>query len=643
VARLDRKPAEQVAVAGLIVQVVGMVFCFIICLRTGCSCTWVLSWQLFVGALVWAISLIRMRQVGLAEEEQVEWERMEAERAAGGARGRLFDQDEIQAFTARNRLRILNKYITPIFSLGIGLGLVAIVALTLYFNIIVVLVDKTGLDMVWMMCIFAVATFVFFLFAKYAAGMSRQPEWRPLRAAASFMMLNTLFSAVTVVSHGVARFGIGDSFDDPCAYAMLGVLGVVGIEILVNFVLDFYRPRVEGVEERPAYDSRLLGILVMPTSLLKTVSSTLDYQFGFRVSQTWLYRFTEQWIAPLILFDLVTLYLLTSFVVVGAEQQGVLERRGVFQRVLPPGIHFTLPWPLERVYRFPANEVKTISLGHAGREAQTGTLLWTNQHYEKEFNVMVARRESDKNISEKELPVNLLVATTTIRYRIGDVRKWYYASPEPEELLGALCEREQIKYLAGVDLFEVMSIGREQAAKDLRTNMQQAADQVATRQGAGLGVEIIAVGVEGMHPPVVPSLPEAFHAVIDAQTQVETTRLQAEQVKESTLASARSETAIVKLNAQSYYTTRVAVAEAEAERFGAQNTAYGASAEVFKAREYFSAIEKGLQDPTASTADQKEQIPRKIVVGVKDMEQRVRLNLEDPVASDIEQIQFGNQ
>jgi regulator of protease activity HflC (stomatin/prohibitin superfamily) len=156
-------------------------------------------------------------------------------------------------------------------------------------------------------------------------------------------------------------------------------------------------------------------------------------------------------------------------------------------------------------------------------------------------------------------------------------------------------------------------------------------------------VEIIAVGVEGMHPPVVPSLPEAFHAVIDAQTQVETTRLQAEQVKESTLASARSETATVKLNAQSYYTTRVTVAEAEAERFGAQNTAYGASAEVFKAREYFSALEKGLQDPTAVTADQKEQVPRKIVVGVKDMEQRVRLNLEDPVASDIEQIQFGNQ
>jgi regulator of protease activity HflC (stomatin/prohibitin superfamily) len=642
VARLDRKPAEHVAVAGLIVQVIGVVFCFIICWRTGCSCTWVLSWQLFIGILVWTISLIRMRQVGLAEEEQAEWERMEAERAAGGARGRLFDEDEIQAFTARNRLRILNKYITPIFSLGIGLGLAAIVALSLYFNIVKLLVDKTGLDMMYMILIFTAATFVFFLFAKYAAGMSRQPEWRPLRAAASFMMLNTLFAAVTAVSHGFARFGIGDDFDDPCAYAMLGVMGVVAVEILINFVFDFYRPRVEGVEERPAYDSRVLGILVMPTGLLKTVSATLDYQFGFRVSQTWLYRFTEQWIAPLILFDLVTLYLLSSFVVVGAEQQGVLERRGVFVApVLGPGLHFKLPWPVERVYRFPANEVKTIFLGHAGRAAEGDTLLWTNKHYEREFNVMVARRETDKNISEKELPVNLLVATTTIRYRIGDVRKWYYSSPEPEKLLEAVCEREQIKYLAGVDLFEVMSKGREEAAKTLRENMQQAADAVETQLGAGLGVEIIAVGVEGMHPPVEPGVPEAFHAVIDAETELETTRLQAEQFKEMSSAAAKGESATVKLNAQSYYTNRVSVAEAEAKRFDAQNTAYGTSAEVFKAREYFSALEKGLQDPTAMTPDQKDAVPRKIVIGVKDMDQRIRLNLEDPVASDIEQIEFN--
>ena len=641
-ARLDRKSAEHVAVAGLVVQVLGVALSLVICMKTGCSCTWVLSWQIFIGALVWAMALIRLRQVGLAEAEQVEWERMEAERAVGGAQGRLFEVDEIQAFSARNRLRILNKYITPIFSLGIGLALLVIVSLTLYFHVVTSLVDTIGLDMAFMMCIFSAVAFVFFLFAKYAAGMSRQAEWRPLRAAASFMMLNTLFSVITVASHAVARFGIGDDFDDPAAYAMLAVMGIVAVEILVNFVLDFYRPRAEGVEDRPAYDSRLLGLLLTPGGLLKTVSSTLDYQFGFKVSQTWIYRFTEQWIAPLILFDLLTLYLLTSFVVVGAEQQGVLERRGVVQaEVLGPGIHFTLPWPIDRVYRFPANEVKTISLGHAGREADTESLLWTNQHYEQEFNVLVARRETDKTISKTEVPVNLIVATTTIRYKIADVKKWYYSSPDPEKLFSALCEREQIKYLAGVDLFEVMSIGREAAANDLKKNMQQAADQVLTQQGAGLGVEIVGVGVEGLHPPVASGVPQAFHSVIDAQTEQETTLLQAEQTRAITENSGRSEAAIVKLNAQSYYTTRVAVAEAEANRFDAQNTAYGTSATVFKAREYFSALEKGLQDPTAATPDQKDAIPRKIVIGVKDMDQRIRLNLEDPVSTDIQTIEFN--
>ena len=80
---------------------------------------------------------MRLRQTRLAEEEQAEWERLQAERAQGGARGRLFDEDEIQAFSARNRLRILNKYITPIFSLAVGLGLIIVVALTLFIRIIV--------------------------------------------------------------------------------------------------------------------------------------------------------------------------------------------------------------------------------------------------------------------------------------------------------------------------------------------------------------------------------------------------------------------------------------------------------------------------------------------------------------------------
>jgi regulator of protease activity HflC (stomatin/prohibitin superfamily) len=337
----------------------------------------------------------------------------------------------------------------------------------------------------------------------------------------------------------------------------------------------------------------------------------------------------------------VTLYLLTSFVVVGAEQQGVLERRGVYVKVLPPGIHFKLPWPIERVYRFPANEVKTITLGHSGPEAETDKILWTNKHYEKEYNVVVARRESATNISEKELPVNLLVATTTIRYKIKDVYNWYYSSPEPEKLLEALCEREQIQYLAGVDLFEVMSIARAQAAKDLRDRMQQAADSVPTQHGAGLGVEIVAVGVEGMHPPVEPGIPEAFHSVIDAQTEQETTRLRAEQAAVQTLSEAKSGAEVVRLNAQSYYGARVTVAEAEAKRFDVQNAAYGTSANVFKAREYFSALEKGLQDPTALTADEKDEVPRKIVIGVKGMDQHIRLNLEDPVGSDIGQIEYN--
>ena len=61
----------------------------------------------------------------------------------------------------------------------------------------------------------------------------------------------------------------------------------------------------------------------------------------------------------------------------------------------------------------------------------------------------------------------------------------------------------------------------------------------------------------------------------------------------------------------------------------AQNDAYGAAPEVFKAREYFSALESGFQDA------------RKYVIGVKGLtSEHIRLSLEDPTTLEMGTINF---
>ena len=77
----------------------------------------------------------------------------------------------------------------------------------------------------------------------------------------------------------------------------------MAVETLVQLVLEIYRPRVKGKVERPLYESRLVGLLGQPEGLITTAAQALDYQFGFKVSETWFYRFFERALGWLLLLQ----------------------------------------------------------------------------------------------------------------------------------------------------------------------------------------------------------------------------------------------------------------------------------------------------------------------------------------------------
>src|SRR5207244_4187178 len=112
------------------------------------------------------------------------------------------------------------------------------------------------------------------------------------------------------------------------ARVLCGLLGLVAIETLLNLLLEIYRPRVTGKIERPLYESRLVGLLGQPEGLITTAAQALDYQFGFKVSDTWFYRFLETRIVWLLLLQVGVLFLSTTVVFIEAGEQGLLEHFG---------------------------------------------------------------------------------------------------------------------------------------------------------------------------------------------------------------------------------------------------------------------------------------------------------------------------
>src|SRR6185369_10550162 len=190
---------------------------------------------------------------------------------------------------------------------------------------------------------------------------------RLLRPGASYLLLGAYLCFVVVASVAAVEGGF-PRVDLYAARALCVLLALNALETMVNLVLEIYRPRVKGQQARLLYESRLVGLLSQPEGLITTAAQALDYQFGFKVSETWFYRFLEKALAWLILIQFVVLVLSSCFVFINPGEQALLERFGkpvANNYVLEPGLHLKLPWPLDKIYRFRTEEIQSFNIGAA--------------------------------------------------------------------------------------------------------------------------------------------------------------------------------------------------------------------------------------------------------------------------------------
>src|SRR5690606_13071871 len=106
------------------------------------------------------------------------------------------------------------------------------------------------------------------------------------------------------------------------------------------------------------------------------------------------------------------------------------------------------------------------------------------------------------------------------QFQITDLVKWHYGHTDGADLLEKLAVREVTRYLVSVDVDDVMAPGRVEAAAELKSRIQAEAD------AAELGVNILFVGLQDIHPPV--GVAKDFEEVIGAVQQKEATILRAE-------------------------------------------------------------------------------------------------------------------
>lgn len=568
-----------------------------------------------MGLLVAMVSFFQMRLEAQERIEQMEFDEVRKSPASAA----LFSQDS-ETFPARRSREQFERFFVPGFTfLLLLLQGAAVYFLWNWLDRVepFASVERASIAM----ALSALFSLIFFLLGKYAAGVARLENQRLLRPGASYLLLGSVICFLVAGAEAAAWFNY-PRVDMIAARILVGVIGLVALENLITLIFEIYRPRLKGKETRLLYESRLIGLLGQPGGLITTAAQALDYQFGFKVSETWFYRFLEQALAWIILLQLAILFFSTTVVMIGPSEQGVLERFGrpvEGRALLNPGLHFKLPWPFDKVYRFPTREVHTFYIGFIPDPAleQEKTVLWTRPHSKEEFNLLVASREvavaaPSEAGRDQAVPVNLLAVNIPVQYRIRDYLAWMYNHADPDQLLQELANREVVRYLVSMDMEDLMTTARFRAANELREHIQDRANKEYN-----LGVDILYVGLQGIHPPV--KVADAFEAVVAALQQKETNILAAQAYWAGKIPSAQAEATNLVMRALNEAESKVTIAAAQASQFTNQLIAFNASPSVYRQRSYLETFSRAVGPA------------RKLVIGATNTQDTIWLNLEDRV------------
>lgn len=486
-----------------------------------------------IGLSVWIVLAVMF---DLHRRERIE--AMEIEALGSPESGSAFSSGEDELRQAARRLALMQRFFVPIMGLVVA-GAMIWAGWWRFGSGRAIIGKEDSLIAAmpgWGIAVGVGVAFVGFVFARFVAGMAKQAVWSTLRSGAAWSVGVALFGLSIAVAQFVQYAGREDVLLRWLPAVIPVVMLVLGGEILLSFALNLYRPRRPGEDPRPAFDSRVLGLLAAPDKIAESIGEAVNYQFGVDVTGSWFYQLLTRWIAMLVALGALTAWLMTALVVIQPDQRALELTWGQpAEEVLGPGLHMKWPWPIGSIvvpeYEKPifqargmdhktvrtATGVRVIQIGTSPPDKDEGPILWTQQHAVNEDYLIVqpSRAESPNDRQGSGPDVALVAVEVPLQFSISDVKAYEeFATPGMrDELLRAIGRRVVTQHLSKLTADDILGARRSDLAAELKGVLE--AEYASLNGGKGAGIEILFVGAEGTHPPQ--KVAKVFESVIESQ------------------------------------------------------------------------------------------------------------------------------
>jgi membrane protease subunit HflK len=262
---------------------------------------------------------------------------------------------------------------------------------------------------------------------------------------------------------------------------------------------------------------------------------------------------------------LLGLYLGSGFYVVGPDERAVVRRFGAIADQVGPGMHYRLPWPVDRVDVLKTTSVMKVGVGFA-----------------------LPQRESESMPGVELLTgdTNILNAALVLQYVIRDPADFLFQIEEPHAFIGAVAEGVLTETVIGMAVDEVLTRGRVAVQERVKVKTQEILDHCRS------GVQIVSANI--MTLTLDKSVAPAFQDVADAMADREKMINEARAYQNNLIPKARGEARTRIAEAQAYKQQRIAEAVGETDRFLALQREYDKAPDITRQRLYLEAMEKIL-------------------------------------------------
>ena len=258
----------------------------------------------------------------------------------------------------------------------------------------------------------------------------------------------------------------------------------------------------------------------------------------------------------------------TCFYTVDDKQQAVVTTFGKVSDVTDAGLHFKLPFGIQKVDKVNVNVYQKIELG-----------------YTTDQNGVVVTNTSESTMITGDF--NIVNVDFYVEYKITDPVKFLYSSNNPELILKNLIQSQVRNVVGSSTVDSVLTDGKE--------NIQMQVKELVTQILAeyDIGLTLIDVRIQDAEPPTT-KVVEAFKAVETAKQTAEAVVNEAKAYENAQIPNAEAQADKLLQNAEYLKTKRINEAIEAVAMFEAMFVEYEQNPDITRSRMYYEAISKVL-------------------------------------------------